>query len=246
MRSITIKSLTLLVILSSPVVLAGGNTSIESFSKAKRLMQQSIFIGEEFQKTFYCSAAFNQNKEVTLPSGFITTKHMNRLKKWEAEHVLSSENLGRSFVEWREGHPKCIDSKGKSFKGRRCTTKVNKEFRLMQADLYNLQPSLGAVNAARQNYNFTMLPQAKSNFGSCDMRIDNRKVQPPEIARGQIARTYLYMEDAYQSYTMSSSQRKLMKAWDRQYPVTDKECEIARRIEIVQKSKNNILALRCH
>ena len=61
----------------------------------------------------------------------------------------------------------------------------------MQADMFNLYPAIGAVNALRSNYNFTMLPDAKSDFGTCEMKIDNRKADPPEAARGQIARTYL-------------------------------------------------------
>ena len=53
----------------------------------------------------------------------------------------------------------------------------------MQADLFNLYPAIGSVNAQRQNYNFVMLPEEESSFGSCDMRITTRKVQPPEKAR---------------------------------------------------------------
>ena len=62
----------------------------------------------------------------------------------------------------------------------------------MQADLFNLYPAIGSVNAQRQNYNFVMLPEEASSFGSCDMRITTRKVQPPEKARGRIASLSLY------------------------------------------------------
>lgn len=115
----------------------------------------------------------------------------------------------------------------------------------MQSDLYNLAPAIGTVNAARQNYNFTMIPLAKSQFGSCDMRIEDNKVQPPEEARGRIARTYLYFEAAYPRYRMSSAQRQLMNAWDKQYPVTKNECEIARKVEAVQHSVNMVLEQSC-
>ena len=101
----------------------------------------------------------------------------------------------------------CINNKGKAFKGRKCAEKVNIEYRHMQSDMFNLYPAIGAVNALRSNYNFTMLPGVKSDFGSCAMKIDNRKAEPPEAARGQIARAYLYMSDAYKRYSMSKSQR---------------------------------------
>nr|WP_240698149.1 hypothetical protein [Vibrio sp. F13] len=50
--------------------------------------------------------------------------------------------------------------------------------------MHNLFPAIG-VNALRSNYNFTMLPEEKSDFGSCDMRINDRKSQPPVSSRGR-------------------------------------------------------------
>lgn len=85
---------------------------------------------------------------------------------------MPAENFGRTFVEWREGNNACVNSKGKAFKGRRCTEKVNYEYRHMQADMFNLYPAIGAVNALRSNYNFTMLPGEASDFGSCEMKIE--------------------------------------------------------------------------
>ncbi len=115
----------------------------------------------------------------------------------------------------------------------------------MQADMFNLYPVIGAVNALRSNYNFTMLPNIKSNFGSCAMKIDSRKAEPPIIARGKIARSYLYMEDTYKRYSMSKSQRQLMNAWDKTYPVDEWECTRALKITILQASKNNVVKSRC-
>ncbi|ANN29158.1 endonuclease [Vibrio vulnificus] len=116
----------------------------------------------------------------------------------------------------------------------------------MQSVLYNLYPAIGSVNAARQNYNFTLLPHARSSFGQCDVPIDGRKVQPPEQARGAIARTYLYFEAVYPRYSMSKAQRQLMQAWDKQYPTTKVECQRAQRIKQQQGNANPILAERCN
>ncbi|MFI3272175.1 MAG: endonuclease [Pseudomonadota bacterium] len=138
--------------------------------------------------------------------------NIKRAGRLEWEHVVLAENFGQTFEEWREGHPLCVDNKGKAFKGRNCTEKVNEEYRFMQADMYNLYPAIGAVNAMRSNYNFTMLPHASSSFGQCLMKIDDRKAEPPVACHGKIARAYFYMESAYPRYSMSSSQRKLMNA----------------------------------
>src|SRR6266436_9092627 len=59
-------------------------------------------------------------------------------KRLAWEHVVPAEAFGQSFPEWREGHPACVDSKGKAFKGRNCARKMATQFRYMEADLYNL------------------------------------------------------------------------------------------------------------
>ncbi|WP_236559827.1 endonuclease [Colwellia sp. 20A7] len=216
---------------------------MQSFSKAKRLLEQKVY--NEHRKTLYCDAEFTANKEVIPPKGFSTDKYEKRAKKIEWEHTLPAENFGRTFSEWRDGHEQCVSSKGKAFKGRKCAEKVNIEYRYMQADMFNLYPAIGAVNALRSNYNFTMLPDVKSDFGSCAMKIENRKAEPPENSRGRIARTYLYMEDTYKRYNMSKAQRQLMTAWDKMYPVDSWECSRAEKITVLQKSQNNIVKSRC-
>ena len=202
-------------------------------------------------KTIYCEASFNKKKQITLPNNFTTEVYKKRTISWEAEHVVPAENFGRSFIEWREGAEACINNKGKSFKGRKCAEKVNKEYRLMQSDLYNLYPAIGAVNAARQNYNYVMLPKTSEHnyrsFGGCNMLIDtkNHRAQPPEKSRGVIARTYMYFDTVYSKYKMSDAQHKLMMAWDKQYPTTKWECQRAKKIQELQGNVNPILATRC-
>ena len=160
--------------------------------------------------------------------------------------MVPAENFGQAFAEWREGDAQCVDNRGKAFKGRKCAEKVSREYRLMQADLYNLYPAIGAVNALRQNYNFQMLPGEKPDFGSCEMKIADRKAEPPIRSRGQIARTYKYMADAYAPrYRMSRQQTQLMDAWDKMYPVDAWECTRARRIERLQGNENPFVKERC-
>ena len=220
-----------------------ANQEIDSFSKSKRLLEKQVY--NNHRMTLYCGAVFDVNKKVIAPKGFTTTKYAKRAQKIEWEHVVPAENFGRTFIEWRDGHKQCVNSKGKSFKGRRCAEKINTEYRYMQADMFNLYPAIGAVNALRSNYNFTMLPAAQSDFGSCAMKIDNRKAEPPEMARGRIARTYLYMESTYKRYSMSRAQRQLMNAWDKMYPVDNWECSRAKKISDLQKNPNEVVESRC-
>lgn len=237
MKLITLLILTLIV--QSQVVAE----PTESFSKAKKILISKIYF--DHRVTIYCGASFDSKKNITLPAGYSSSKYIKRSKRVEWEHVVPAENFGRTFIEWREGSRQCVNSKGKPYKGRRCANKANSEYRLMQSDLYNLYPAIGSVNALRSNYNFTMLPDELSDFGSCKVKIDNRKAEPPDQARGSIARTYMYMEQRYSRYNMSKKQRKLMSAWDRQHPVTEWECTRAKRIENIQGNENPVLTGRC-
>ncbi|MGB5446252.1 MAG: endonuclease [Psychromonas sp.] len=236
-------TLLILILLFSTFSSALSNLSNDSFSKAKKMLEKEVYF--DHRETIYCSAAFDSKKQITAPQGFYTNKYEKRAKKVEWEHVVPAENFGRTFAEWREGNNSCVNSKGKAFKGRRCAEKVNTEYRHMQADMFNLYPAIGAVNALRSNYNFTMLSGTGSDFGSCKMKIENRKAEPPETARGQIARTYLYMEQTYPRYKMSNQQRKLMTAWSNQYPVTQWECTRAKRISKLQKNRNLVVEQLC-
>jgi deoxyribonuclease-1 len=234
----------LLILSTSNTALADGNESITSFNKAKKLLLKQVY--HDHRETIYCGAEFDAKKNVIIPEGFKTDKHKKRAKRIEWEHVVPAENFGRTFSEWREGHPSCVSKKGKSFKGRKCASKMNKEYRLMQSDMYNLFPAIGAVNAMRSNYNFVAQVDAKSGFGSCDMKIANRKAEPPIEARGRIARTYLYMDATYKRYSMSKSQKQLMNAWDRMYPISEWECKRAKRIENIQSNSNSLMVNRCN
>ena len=226
------------------VPLYAQNTTISSFSKAKKILKEQVYFDNK--ESFYCKAHFDENNGITLPQGFHTQKHKKRAYKLEWEHVVPAENFGRAFSEWREGHEKCIDRKGKAFKGRRCAEKVNQSFRFMQADLYNLYPSIGAVNALRSNYNYAELSDNLPNiFGSCSVKIDNKKIEPPSYTKGAIARTYLYFDQEYPQYKMSSSMRKMMLAWNTMYPVDQWECIRTKRIENIQGNPNNFVKEKC-
>ena len=110
------------------------------------------------------------------------TKYSKRATRIEWEHVAPAQSFGQSFKEWREGDPKCVDKHGKPFKGRNCAEKVNMEYRHMQADMYNLVPAIGQINALRLNYSYAMIPGEKRQFGPCDMEIEDKKAEPrPKI-----------------------------------------------------------------
>ena len=122
---------------------------------------------------------------------------------------------------------------------------MNEEYRYMQSDMYNLYPAIGAVNALRSNYNYAMLPAAKVTFGTCPMKIEDRRAEPPEYTRGTIGRTMLYMADSYPKMRLSDQQRKLAEAWAKQYAPDAWECTRAKRIARLQGNENKFVAEAC-
>ena len=221
-----------------------GNTTIDSFNKAKKTLEKEVVFDRRI--TFYCGASFDKKKQVDLPEGFKAPRHEKRSSKIEWEHVVPAEHFGKTFVEWRNGSPECMDNRGRNFKGRNCASKTNPLYRLMQSDLYNLYPAIGSVNAVRSNLQFMQLPKhVPYAFGTCEMKVDSNHVEPPNRAKGAIARTYLYMDWAYPNYQLGRQQKRLMEAWNQQFPVEKWECTRAKRIEKIQKNENPFVKNPC-
>lgn len=243
MRRITPILVAVAVLVSAATAVAQGNSSNDSFNKAKKMLERQVYT--EHRVTFYCGANFDAQKNVSLPTGFSTPSHEARAKKVEWEHAVPAENFGRAFVEWREGDAQCVDNKGKAFKGRKCAEKVNMEYRYMQADMYNLFPAIGAVNALRSNKQYSELPSTSPAFGTCEAKIDGNRFEPPARAKGAAARAALYMNDSYPQYKLAKQQRQLFQAWDKMYPVDAWECTRTKRIEELQGNENRFVKQPC-
>lgn len=171
--------LTLIFLFTGPLYAADrGNTTIQSFSKAKKILLRQVYY--DHKTTFYCAK------------------------------------------------------------------KVATKFRYMEADLYNLVPAVGEINGLRSNYSFAMIPGEKRAFGKCDMEIEGRKAEPPPDKRGNIARTYFYMNGVYPGHgIISKKNMKLFQAWDKRDPVDEWECERCKRIEKIQGSENPFVKKAC-
>ena len=230
-----------ILILSSHA--SSQNTQISSFSKSKKLL---LKVYKDNPVTLYCGCSFKGKKPNLSSCGYIPKKDRKRANRIEWEHVVPAHAFGQSFSEWRSGHPKCVSKKGKKFKGRKCAQKVNEEYRMMQADMFNLFPAIGEVNGRRSNYSMGIIEGEKREFGKCDVEIKSRKVEPREEIRGEIARTYMYMDSVYPGRGIISKKNwKLFEAWHKSEPVDEWECERARRIEKIQGNRNEIVLSKC-
>ena len=219
------------------------NTQITSFSKSKKLL---LKLYKDNPVTLYCGCSFKGKKPNLSSCGYIPKKNKKRANRIEWEHVVPAHAFGQSFSEWRNGHPKCVKKNGKKFKGRKYAGKVNEEYRRMQADMFNLYPAIGEVNGRRSNYSMAIIKGEKREFGKCDVEIKNKKVEPKESIRGEIARTYMYMDSVYPDRgIISKKNRKLLESWDQSDPVDDWECERSKKIEKIQGNRNEVVMKSC-
>ena len=221
-----------------------GNTTNQSFSKAKKNLAG---VYADHRETLYCGCRFDERKVVDRAGcGYVPARDNARARRIEWEHVVPAHAFGQSFPEWRDGHAECVDGKGKAFKGRQCARKVAVPFRYMEADMYNLYPAVGELNGERSNYSMAEIAGEERRFGRCDFEVAGRKVEPRPEVRGDIARTYMYMDAAYPGRgIISRKNRKLFEAWDKADPVEQWECERARRIARIQGNVNGAVDRAC-
>lgn len=221
---------------SPDVPLSSLPNTPKTFSHAKKLLYTKVYEGHPY--TFYCNCKFTSTRKVYLGTcGVKPRSNAKRAKRIEAEHVFPAYHFGQHRACWRE--KLCTNSKGEKFKGRSCCEEIDPVFKVAHNDLHNLYPSVGEINGDRSNYRWGMISGEKRDYGSCDIEVDStiRRAEPPENVRGDIARTYFYMEQTYK-INLSDSQRQLFTAWDKQDPVDDWERERNRRIEKIQGNLN--------
>ena len=219
------------------------NNQIISFSKSKKLL---LKIYKDNPVTLYCGCSFKGKKPLLSSCGYVPIKDSKRGNSIEWEHVVPAHAFGQSFPEWMSGHPECVTKNGKKFKGRKCAEKMNEEYKRMQADMFNLYPAIGEVNGRRSNYSMSIIEGENREFGKCDVEISDGIIEPREEIRGEIARTYLYMESAYPGRgIISKNNRKLFNTWNKSDPVDEWECERAKKIEKIQGNRNEVVMAEC-
>ena len=159
-----------------------GNTTNQSFSKAKKILLKKIYY--DHKTTFYCGCPFSAERKI-LPCENYTPKRDNkRAHRLEWEHIVPAHAFGQSFPEWRDGHPECVRNNGKAFKGRNCARKVAIPFRYMEADMYNLVPAIGEINGLRSNYSYAMIPGEKRYLGNVTWRLKTGRLNRHQTKEG--------------------------------------------------------------
>lgn len=228
-------SLLLIGAILAPIfVLAKGNTSLENFQLSKKLIME---VYEDHRNTFYCNVEFDSHGNIVSPPQELVG---NRAKRVEIDHVVPAEAFGHTFIEWSEGNEVC------RHKGRKCAEMLNREYRLMQGDLYNLVPSIGTINALKSNLKFGLLPLETPNYEFCSIKIRRNRVEVSSELRGFVARVHLYMAKEYpEHFQMTKQQRVFMEEENKRNPVSPWECTRTKRISEIQGNENTFVKIPC-
>ncbi|MCG8504294.1 MAG: endonuclease [Sphingomonadales bacterium] len=246
----------------------GPPNPVSSFSKAKRLARDDVYA--DHHTTLYCACQFTPNKKGTGGTigtragifnaegcGYEVRKSETRGRRLEWEHIVPASRFGQRLACWQEGHPVCVTSKGKPYRGRKCCAKVNEEFEHAEADLHNLAPSVGELNGDRSNHPYDILapedeadetatPQATAKhrlYGTCNFEVDGRPkaAEPMPDIRGDVARIWFYMSRAY-DFDLSPASFDLFAGWHAADPVEEAgdawEKQRDRRIQAIQGNSN--------
>ena len=227
------KKLLSVVALFLSVITPAFSNPPSTFSEAKVVAKQKIYLDQANSSMgeLYCGCKWTwvgkSGGRIDAEScGLKARKQETRSERTEWEHIVPAWTFGNQRQCWHKGgREHCVDD--------------DPVFRAMEADLFNLYPSVGEVNGDRSNFNYGMASGIAPQYGQCKTRVDfeQRAAEPRDEVKGLVARTTFYMFDRYK-LSMSRQQQQLLMAWDNQYPVSSWEKERDRRIAAIMGHSN--------
>lgn len=217
----------------------------QSFAQAKKLLTNKVYANDNERQTFYCGCNYSRAGKIDpLSCGYEPKRPGSaRSERLEWEHIVPASYIGRGRACWETGVEECTNSKGKRYKGRRCCEKVDTQFRQITADLNNLVPEIGELNADRSDFPHGEIQGEKREYGACDFEVDTKlkEAEPAIPLRGFIGRTWLYMHNVYKVW-IAPEDLKVYQAWADAYPPQKWEIERRKRIKgaiSIEEATNN-------
>lgn len=216
-----------ILMLSAGILLSTAlHAAPQNFEQAKAELRDHVYFDQNKASnlgTLYCGCEWDwrgRSGGVINPEkcGYQVRKQETRGQRIEYEHIVPAYNFGRARQCWQNG-------------GRDNCQQNDPVFRAMEADMHNLTPTVGELNADRSNFRFGMLPTTSKQHGACSFKVDfkRRVVEIREEARGLVARVQFYMHDRY-NLNMSRQQEQLFMAWHKAYPPSQWERQRDARI----------------
>ena len=185
----------------------------DNFRQAKRLLRTDVYMDRNDDGDLYCGCNWewkgaSGGRTNLSECGYKIRAQKVRAERTEWEHVFSAWAMGHQRQCWQSG-------------GRTNCEKNDPDFSRMEADMHNLTPVVGEVNADRSNFNQTQLGGVFTQYGECKSKTDfkARSFEPRDEAKGMVARISFYMADHY-NLRLSRKQQLVFMAWNNNYPVS--------------------------
>ena len=239
-----LRTLAFLLVITFPIACAAQQkpTADISFTTAKK---RAAEIYADRPITFYCGCMYKPNttgpggKVDATTCGYQVRQNLARGERIEWEHIIPASRFGSQRTCWQTGHLLCTSPP----KGRKCCRKqgVDDEFRRMEADLHNLVPAVGELNADRSNFQFGDIAGEERKYGACNLEVSTaaKTAEAPEERRGEIARAYLYM-NAVWGMAITPAEKTRFEAWHANDPPSGWEIVRDFRIEAAQGNSTRI------
>lgn len=181
----------------------------------------------------YCGCPYDEDKDVDIEAcGYEPDSTAKNTQRIEWEHVVPASHFGNNRDCWKR-----VGNKS----GRINCRDTDEEFRLMEADLYNLQPAIGRLNNIRSNHRYAEVDGDAITYGNCEFKVGYREddetiIEPPDDVKGDLARAVFYMADKYgqQTIQLSSAEVAMYMEWTEDDPIDDWELERSCRINKIQ------------
>jgi deoxyribonuclease-1 len=203
----------------------------QTFDQARLDLRHVIYVDRNDNGDFYCGCNWewvgNSGGRIDFSScAYDIRAQQERAQRTEWEHIVPASALGQARLCWRNG-------------GRENCNRTDAVFNRMEADLHNLVPAIGEINADRSNYRFDDIVGEPTQYGACEFEVNSshRVAEPADAVKGQIARIYFYMHERYK-LPMSETQQQTMMRWHNQFPVVAWELERDERITRIMGHTN--------
>lgn len=206
----------------------------DGWTDTKNIADDIIYEGRSH--TFYCGCAYTSDGDrdgsgridPELACGYEgPSTHSHRAGRVEWEHIVPASLMPARQRECWAGpggsRSRCEDS--------------DPVAQAMIFDLHNLAPSIGQVNALRDNDRYGELPDWTSDFGACPIEDTNGTFSPPPCLRGDVARVWFYMREAH-GVEIMPEEEVLFARWAEADPVSPWESERERRIARYSRVNN--------
>lgn len=160
--------------------------------------------------TLYCGFRFEHDKKI------------NESKYVSIEHIYPTNLMMKQLG---------CDSR------KQCRDSGNKLFARMEADMHNMYPVWQALVTYRYGLPFGEVQGEEWRFDDCDIEWQGGVLEPRPLARGNIARSLLYMHTTY-GLKLESGSIRMLTGWNREDPPSNQEMDRNDKIESIQGSRN--------